>query len=102
MVFHNKWSQMFQDWLNITKDSNILTDGCVVQYLFNYDKGVTTATEKEIDLIPGLYVSVHFRTFKYCEICSCLNPYEYLNPLNAANQMAVKSDTTCKVQLLND
>ena len=105
-VFDDKWSKMFQDWFNITKDNSIFTYGCVVQYLFTYDKAVTIAIEKEmeeLDLIPGLYVSVHFRTFKYCEICSHLNPYKYLNcSLNAANQMTDKSNATFKVYLMTD
>ena len=105
-VLDDKWSKLFQDWFNITKDNYIYTYGCVIRYLFTYDKAITMAIEKEmeeLDLIPGLYVSVHFRSYKYCKICNHPNPYRFLNrSLNAANEMTDKSNVTFKVYLMTD
>jgi len=78
-VFDDKWSKMFHDWFNVTKDS-ILIYGCVTRYLFTYDKIVIDAINKEMQehsLIPGLYVSVHFRS--YLEIDQHYTPYPYFN-----------------------
>ena len=48
-------------------------------------------------------MSVHFRSYKYCEVCSHLNPNKYLNcSLNAANQMTDKSNAIFKVYLMTD
>lgn len=78
-VFDDKWSKLFHDWFNVTKD-NILIYGCVTRYLFNYDKIVIDAINKEMQecsLIPGLYVSVHFRS--YLEYNNHYSPYPYFN-----------------------
>ena len=62
-IFDDKWSKLFHDYFSITEDNNISTYGCVVRYLFTYDKIVIDAIKKEMQelgLIPRLYVSVHF------------------------------------------
>ncbi|XP_065890776.1 uncharacterized protein [Dysidea avara] len=64
-VFNDKWTKQFHDAFGISQNYNVFSYGCVSKYLFTYDKRVTDAIDKEIQelqLIPGKYVSAHYRT----------------------------------------
>ena len=64
-VFNEKWTKQFHDIFGIRQNDNILSYGCVSQYLFTYDKRVTDAIGKEmqqLQLTPGHFVSAHYRT----------------------------------------
>ena len=105
-MFDDKWSKLFHDQFNITKDNIILTYGCVIRYLFTYDQVVTDAIKKEmqeLSLIPGLYVSVHFRSFMDASTHTHPSPSPYLScGLEIANNMSKKFNRTFKVYLITD
>ena len=105
-IFDDKWRKLFHDQFNITQDHYILTYGCVIQYLFAYDKVVTEAIKKEmqeLSLTSGLYVSIHFRSYQ--EVVKI--PYRDPNPflkrgIKVANEMSNKLNKTFKVYLVSD
>ena len=105
-VFDDKWSKLLHDNFNITKDNNILTYGCVVRYLFTYDKIVTNAIGKEMQelgLIPGLYVSVHFRSFLDAPARVHPSPGPFLShAVEIANNMSKNSSKHYKVYFISD
>jgi len=102
--FDDNWNKRFYDWFNVTRDNCISTYGCVVRYLFTYDEAITGAIKKEmqeLSLIPGLYVSVHFRSFP--ELHVHYNPYRYFDcAVKIANQMTSNSSFSFKVYLMSD
>ena len=105
-IFDDKWSKLFRDQFNITKDHNILTYGCVIRYLFTYDKVVTDAINKEmqeLSLTSGLYVSIHFRSNEEVEKLTYRDPRPSLKRgIEIANQMSNKLNKTFKVYLISD
>ena len=105
-IFDDKWIKLFRDQFNITKDNNILTYGCVIRYLFTYDQTVTDAIKKEmqeLSLIPGLYVSVHFRSFLDAPAHVHPSPSPFLRlGLEIANNVSKKFNKTFKVYLITD
>ena len=105
-IFDDKWSKLFRDQFNITKDYNILTYGCVIRYLFAYDKVVTDAIKKEmqeLSLTSGLYVSIHFRSYQEVENMPYRDPNAHLKRgIKVANEMSNKLNKTFKVYLVSD
>ena len=105
-IFDDKWSKLFRDQFNITKDHNILTYGCVIRYLFAYDKVVTDAIKKEmqeLSLTSGLYVSIHFRSYQEVENMPYRDPNAHLKRgIKVANEMSNKLNKTFKVYLVSD
>ena len=105
-VLDDKWSKLLRDHFNITKENNILTYGCVVRYLFTYDKIVTDAIKKEMQelgLIPGLYVSVHFRSFWDAPGQNLPIPGPFISRgVKIANSMSKNSNKTFKVYFVTD
>ena len=105
-VFDDKWSKLLRDFFNITKDTSILTYGCVVRYLFTYDKIVTDAIKKEmqeLSLIPGLYVSVHFRSYWDAPGSNPPNPSPFLSRgVEIANKLSMNSSKPFKVYFVTD
>ena len=64
-VFNGKLTKQFHDVFGISQNDNVFSYGCVSKYLFTYDKRVIDAINKEmqeLQLIPGKYVSAHYRT----------------------------------------
>ena len=102
----HKWSKLFHDRFNITKDNYISIYGCVVRYLFTYDKIVTDAIKKEmqeIGLIPGLYVSVHLRSFWDAPANAHPSPGPFLScAVEIANNMSKSLNKTFKVYFITD
>ena len=105
-MFDDKWSKLLRDHFNITKENNILTYGCVIQYLFTYDKMVTDAIKKEMQelgLTPGLYVSVHFRSFWDAPGRHPPIPGPFLSRgVKIANNMSMDLSKTFKVYFITD
>ena len=105
-VFDDKWSKLFRDKFNITKDNNIFTYGCVVRYLFTYDEIVTDVIKMEMEvlsLIPGQYVSVHFRSYLDAPDNAHPNAAPYLRRgVEIANNMSRNLNTSIKVYLVTD
>ena len=104
-VFDDKWNKLLRDHFNITKENNILTYGCVVRYLFTYDKIVTDAIKKEMQelgLIPGLYVSVHFRSFWDAPGSNPIPGPLLSRVVEVANNMSKNSNKTFKVYFVTD
>ena len=105
-IFDDKWSKVFHEWFNITKDHNILTYGCVIRYLFAYDKVVTNAINKEmqeLSLTSGLYVSIHFRSYEEAKKITYRDPRPSLKRgIEIANQMSNKFNKTFKVYLISN
>jgi len=101
-VFDDKWIKMFSDQLNVTKENDILIYGCASRYLFTYDKIVTDAIKKETEelgLIPGLYVSAHYRSY----FMKLSNARSFLNrSIEVANQMSNDLNKTFKVYFITD
>ena len=105
-MFDDKWNKLFRDHFNITKDNNIFTYGYVVRYLFTYDEVITDAINKEmqeLSLIPGLYVSVHFRSF--WDVTG--NHHPSLIPflsrgVEIANKLSMNSNEPFKVYFITD
>ena len=105
-IFDDKWNKLFRDHFNITKNNNILTYGYVIRYLFTYDKIVTNAIDKEMQelgLIPGLYVSVHFRSFSDAPAHVHPSPGPFLSrAVEIANNMSKNSSKHYKVYFISD
>ena len=105
-VFDDKWSKLFRDHFNITKGNYISIYGCVVRYLFTYDKVVTDAIKKEIQevgVVPGLYVSVHLRTFWDVPGSVHHSPGPFLScAVEIANNMSKNLNKTFKVYFITD
>ena len=105
-TFDDKWNKLFHDRFNITVHNSILTYGCVVRYLFTYDKVVTDAIKKEmqeLSLLPRLYVSLHFRSFQESTARTHPSPYPYLNcSVMIASEMTDALNATFKVYLISD
>ena len=105
-MFDDKWNKLFRDHFNITKGNSIFTYGCVVRYLFTYDKVVTDAIRKEmqeLSLIPGLYVSVHFRSFWDAPGNHHPKPSPFLSRgVEIANNMSMNSSKPFKVYFITD
>ena len=103
-MFDDKWNKLFRDYFNITKDNNIFTYGYVIRYLFTYDKVVSDAIRKEmqeLSLIPGLYVSVHFRSF--WDTPSHPSPGPFLScGVEIANNLSKNSSKPFKVYFITD
>ena len=105
-VFDDKWSKLFRDYFNITTN-DISTYGCVIRFLFTYDKIVTDAIKKEMQelgLVPRLYVSVHFRSYldapglpRHPSVSPFLS-----HGVEKANNMSMNSNKTFKVYFITD
>ena len=105
-MFDGKWNKLFCDHFNITKDTNIFTYGYVIRYLFTYDKVVTDAINKETQeliLIPGLYVSVHFRSYWDATSDHYPSPNPFLSRgVEIANKLSLNSSEPFKVYFITD
>ena len=101
-LFDDRWRKMFLDHFNITEDNNIFTYGCVIRYLFTYDKVVTDAINREIkehSLVPGLYISMHYRSFQQPHP----NPYAYFDyAIKIAIQMTNLSKIPYRIYFIGD
>ena len=105
-MFDDKWSKLFRDHFNISKDNYISIYGCVVRYLFTYDRVVTDAIKKEIQevgLIPGLYVSVHLRTYWDAPGLVHHSAGPFLScAVEIANNMSKNLNKTFKIYFITD
>ena len=106
-MFDDKWNKLFRDHFDITKD-DISTYGCVVRYLFTYDKIVTDAINKEMEelgLVPRLYVSVHFRSYFDAPGLNLnpAGPTPFLSRgVEIANNMSKNSNKSFEVYFITD